>query len=80
MPPISWKIVSIIYACGCVLCALFAALDMVFKFEQVKGFWLIFGLFPLTLLYSLYKWRGQSAEQLTAAAGELKAADAKKKD
>jgi hypothetical protein len=52
--PLSWRVVSMIYAAGSVACLLFAVLSLVFKVEQIDGFWLIFALFPPCLLYSLY--------------------------
>ena len=61
LPPISWKIVSLIYAFGCALCALFGGLHF-FGIEQVKGIWLIFVFFPPCLLYSLLQYRRQASE------------------
>ena len=29
----------------------------------VKGFWLIFALFPFALAYAIYMWRGQRAAE-----------------
>ena len=63
LPPISWKIVSIIYACGSLISVIFAVLDLGLKVEQVKGFWLIFALFPFALAYAIYMWRGQRAAE-----------------
>ena len=57
-PPfsLSWGTVSIIYAVGSVICAGFGALHYA-GIEQVKGFYLIFCLFPVCLLYSLLQYR-----------------------
>ena len=57
---------SCIYAGGSVVCAAFATADFAFKAETVKGFWLIFALFPLCLLYSLFKWQQQRAGEMLA--------------
>jgi len=65
-PPISWKVVSIIYGGGSGLCAIFGVLHH-FEVEQVRGFWLIFAFFPACLLYSLHKHRAQRAEALTTS-------------
>ena len=61
LPPISWKIVSIIYASGSALCALFGALHL-YDITQVKGIWLIFAFFPPCLLYALLQYRRQASE------------------
>ena len=73
LPPLNWKYVSYIYAGGCVLCAIFGGLH-VYGVEQVKGFWLIFALFPPCLLYSLYKYSQQRALAIAETS------EAKKKD
>ena len=61
--PVSWKIVSYIYIAGCALCALFAVLDRVVEVEAVKGFWVIFSLFPFCLVYSFHRHRLQVRER-----------------
>ena len=71
LPPISWKIVSIIYACGSVLCAVFGVLHYN-GVQQVKGFYLTFALFPVCLLYALFKWRAQRAAALETASAAKK--------
>ena len=59
--PLQWRYVTIIYSCGCGICAMFAVLDRVIEVEQVKGFWLIFALFPFCLVYSIYRHRLQAS-------------------
>ena len=66
LPPISWKVVSYIYAGGSVVCGAFATAHYVFDVDTVKGFWLIFAFFPLCLLYSLFKWQQQSTGEKLA--------------
>eukprot|EP00324_Dicrateria_rotunda_P008794 CAMPEP_0206177032 /NCGR_PEP_ID=MMETSP1474-20131121/59952_1 /ASSEMBLY_ACC=CAM_ASM_001110 /TAXON_ID=97495 /ORGANISM="Imantonia sp., Strain RCC918" /LENGTH=114 /DNA_ID=CAMNT_0053588521 /DNA_START=20 /DNA_END=364 /DNA_ORIENTATION=- len=60
--PLSWKVVSIIYAGGVFLCLLFAALHAL-KVDTVKGFWIIFAPFLPCLAYSLHRWRLQVQEK-----------------
>ena len=60
MPELSWKVVTMIYAVGSVICAIFGALQL-FEVEQVKGFWLIFVVFPPALIYAFPKYRSQQA-------------------
>ena len=70
MPELSWKVVTIIYAIGSVICAIFGALNF-FEIEQVKGFWLIFVVFPPALIYAFPKYRSQQARYaLEAKAGK----------
>ena len=64
--PLQWRYVTIIYSCGCGICAIFAVLDRVIEIEQVKGFWLIFALFPFCLVYSIYRQRLQASENSKA--------------
>ena len=68
----SWKVVTYIYATGSAICILFGALHYA-DVEQVKGFWLIFCLFPPCLLYSIVKQRAQRHGELTAAAADTSA-------
>ena len=66
--PLQWRYVTIIYSCGCGVCAIFAVLDRVIEIEQVKGFWLIFALFPFCLVYSIYRQRLQASENSMSSA------------
>lgn len=58
---LSWRVVSYIYGGGAAICLVLGALHAA-GIEQVKGFYLIFSLFPFCLLYSLYQLRFRSAE------------------
>ena len=58
---LQWKYVTYIYAAGCTACAGFAVCDRIFEVEAVKGFWLIFSLFPFMLVFGIYKTWLQSA-------------------
>ena len=57
---------SLIYAVGCCICAVFGVLHL-FKIEAVKGYWMIFALFPPCLVYSLVQWRNQNAQHALQA-------------
>ena len=61
--PLQWIYVTYIYCVGCLVCAVFAVFDYVFEVEHVKGFWMIFSLFPFCLVYSIYRHRIQAREQ-----------------
>ena len=61
---LSWKVVCYIYAAGSAFCLVFGGLHVA-EVEQVKGFWLIFALFPFCLVYSLFKYFEQRPQQLT---------------
>ena len=58
LPELSWRIVSMIYAAGTALCAIFGVLHKM-EVKSVQGFWLIFVVFPPSLCYSLVKWKAQ---------------------
>lgn len=58
LPELSWRIVSMIYAGGSAFCALFGVLHIL-EYEAVKGFWLIFAVFPACLVYGLVQWKAQ---------------------
>ena len=60
---LNWKVVSIIYSLGSGLCALFALLQYGFSSDQVKGFWLIFAIFPPALIYGLLQYSAQAKRQ-----------------
>ena len=59
LPELSWRVVSMIYAAGTALCVTFGVLHYVLEFNTVKGFWLIFVVFPPSLVYALVKWKAQ---------------------
>ncbi len=61
-PEVSWKVVSIMYACSCAICAVLAALQFGVHIEQVEGVWLIFAPFWPCLAYSLHRMRKQFKE------------------
>ena len=54
-PDIQWNVVSLMYAAGCTLWALFGLMQMAGK-ESVAGIWIIFCPFLPCLLYALYRW------------------------
>ena len=65
---LSWYVVALIYMTGSVICGVLAVLHFAFQVEQVKGFWLIFSLFPPCLIYAIVKHRAQVGTRQKAKA------------
>ena len=57
-----------IYAGGSAFCALFGVLHIL-EYEAVKGFWLIFAVFPACLVYGLVQWKAQRERHALASEG-----------
>jgi len=49
---VSWAVVSIMYAVGCLLCVVMGALHLA-EVEALRGLWLIFAPFGPCLVYAL---------------------------